>query len=355
MPELKTNAVLTPKTDERGRDLSEAQQKQRRVDVFFNPETLTLTLTNTIQQGRRRRPAQTVTESTAKLSMDLIFDSTMDGRDVREHTHKVAQMMDPVQTRTTAGGRTRERKVPSIVVFEWATVKFEGYIDSYKETIDFFSAQGIPLRATINLSLTQQERTFAPTTDVNYDSGSVQGQPQFGGGGTSGPAADPGAPTKPMAGNESVTDAARAAGDPAAARRLAAQNGIENLRMPGVAAIAVVDELGRGAAGFSAGGAAGISLSAGAGGSAEFNVQAASLSTATGSAFAGLRLQAGRQDLRPRTKLSLDIDTPPGVDIGIGSGTSFGAGGEISGAGGASLSAEVGVNADFEAGITFED
>jgi len=362
MPELKTKAVLTPKTDERGRNLNDSQKKERRVDVFFNPETLDLTLTNSIQKGNRRRPAQTVTESTAKLSMDLIFDTTMDGKDVREHTHKVAQMMDPVQTRTSGGGRSRRQKVPSIVTFEWATIKFEGYIDSYKENIDFFSSEGVPLRATINLSLTQQERTFAPGTGVDFDSTGVLGQPSaaFGGSGTPAAAAGGGggnpAPsgadtrTKKMGASESLTDAARTAGDPAAARRLAAQNGIENLRMPGVAEIAVVDELARGAANFSIG----ASVSVGVGGSAAFKAQTAAITTSTGSAFAGLNLQASARIPRPRAKLSLDIDSPPGVDIGIGVNTDFGAGGEISSAGGSSMSADVGVNADFEAGIIFE-
>jgi hypothetical protein len=289
-----------------------------------------------------------VTESTAKLSMDLIFDTTLDGKDVREHTHKVAQMMDPVQNRTTRGGRSREQNVPSIVIFEWATIKFEGYIDSYKENIDFFSSEGVPLRATINLSLTQQERTFAPNTGVDYDSSGVLGQPSFGGG----PApAGTDTQTKKMGDNESVTDAAQAAGDPAATRRLAAQNGIENLRMPGVDEIAVVDELARGAASFSTG----ASVSVGVNASAAFNAQAAAISTSTGSAFAGLNLQASSRIPRPRAKLSLDIDTPPGAEIGIGIDTNFGAGGEISSAGGSSISADVGVNADFEAGITFEE
>jgi hypothetical protein len=365
MPDLKTKAVLTPKTDERGRNLTDAQKKARKVDVFFNPETLDLTLTNSIQKGNRRRPAQTVTESTAKLSMDLIFDTTMDGKDVREHTHKVAQMMDPVQTRTSRGGRSRQQNVPAIVIFEWATIKFEGYIDSYKENIDFFSSEGVPLRATINLSLTQQERTFAPTTGVNFDSSGVMGQPSFGGGGApatgGGSGGGGGGPapsgsdtqTKKLGDRESITDAAQTAGDPAATRRLAAQNGIENLRMPGVDEIAVVDELARGAASFSAG----ASLSGGLGldASIDLKAQATALSSATGSAFAGLNLQASAQIPRPRAKLSLDIDTPPGADIGIGVNADFGAGGEIASAGGASMSADVGVNADFDAGITFEE
>ncbi len=360
MSELKTHAVLIPKTDARGRDLNQAQQNKRQVDVFFNPETLDLTLTNTIQKGRRRRQAQTVTESTAKLSMDLIFDTTMNGKDVRGDTHKVVQMMDPVQTRTNRDGRSRERKIPSIVIFEWATIKFEGYIDSYKETIDFFSSEGIPLRATVSLSLTQQEHTFAPNTEVKYDQSGVLKQPSFangtqGVGGEDTQTPDSEEQTKKMSNKETVTEAAQAAGDPAAARRLAAQNGIENIRMPGVDEIVVADGLSRSAAGFGAGFSAGISISTGVSASVTLNAQTAALSTSTGSAFAGLHLQADAQIPRPRTKLSLDIDAPPGSDIGIGIGTDFGPGGEITSAGGGSMSADVGINADFEAGITFEE
>lgn len=360
MPDLKTDAVLTPKTNARGRELSEAQQRRRQVQVHFNPETLELTLTNTLQKGRRRRPAQTVTESTAKLSMDLIFDTTMTGEDVRTKTHEVAQMMDPVQTRTTRGGRSREGKVPSIVIFEWATIKFEGYIDSYKESIDFFSSQGIPLRATISLSLTQQERTFAPTTGVDYDQSGVLGQPSFGNGmqdagdgDTRAPSPD--AQTKKMATNETVTQAAQAAGDPGAARRLGIQNGIENLRRPDVEEIAISGDLIRNAAGFSTGISAGVSFSASVGAPGALITQKAALSTTTGSAFAKLHLQAGSQVLRPRTKLSLDTDTLLGANIGIGKETSFGIGGEITGGGGTSVSADVGVKSDFEAGIIFEE
>jgi hypothetical protein len=163
------------------------------------------------------------------------------------------------------------------------------------------------------------------------------------------------AQTKRIADSESVTDVAQAAGDPAATRRLAAQNDIENLRMPGIEEIAVADGLLRNAPGFSAGFSAGVSASDGISASAAFNVQTAALSTSTGSVFAGLRLQASAKIPRPRTKLNLDIGTPPGGDIGIGIGTDFGPGGEITSAGGGSMSADVGINADFEAGITFEE
>lgn len=363
MPDLKTvkmDAVLTPKTDDRGRELDEAQQRKRQIQVHFNPETLELTLTNTVQKGRRRRPAQKVTESTAKLSMDLIFDTTMTGEDVRIKTYKVAQMMDPTQTRTTRDGLRCERKVPPVVIFEWGTIKFEGYIDSYKESIDFFSYEGIPLRATISLSLTQQECTFKPTTGVDYDQSGVLEQPSFGkasqdagDGGTQTP--DPNGQTKKMATNETVTQAAQAAGDPSAARRLGIQNGIENLRRPDVEEIAISGDLIRNAAGFSTGISAGVSFSAGVGAPGALITQKAALSTTTGSAFANLHLQAGSQVLRPRTKLSLDTDTLPGANIGIGKETSFGIGGEVTGGGGTSVSADVGVKSDFEAGIIFEE
>ena len=83
-------ATLTAKTDERGKT------QRRSIPVSFNPEKLDLTITNAISQnnGRNKRePPQFVTSSTAKLSVELIFDTTTDGSDVRSLTVEVAKLM----------------------------------------------------------------------------------------------------------------------------------------------------------------------------------------------------------------------------------------------------------------------
>lgn len=230
MPESRAPAVVsatfTPQTDSRGRRLDESQQSEQRLTVDFNPEKMELTLQGNAQRGQAGRPAQAVTETTAKLSMELVFDSTTTGEDVRVKTHRLAQMMDPVQQSFGAVGAARgQRSVPPITVFEWGTVRFEGYVDTYRERIDFFSHEGVPLRAFVTLSLTQQEHTFTPNSSLNYDRSGVGRQ-----------LALDGATEVPLAGGLSLN---ALTSDPSKARALGAANGIENLRVPGLRTVVV--------------------------------------------------------------------------------------------------------------------
>jgi hypothetical protein len=88
--------------------------------------------------------------------MDLIFDTTPTGEDVRISTEKVARFMEP-----------DENKIPPIVQFEWGTYTFQGMMESYRETIDFFAANGVPLRASINLTLLSKTRYLNPAIRLN--------------------------------------------------------------------------------------------------------------------------------------------------------------------------------------------
>ena len=328
-----TTATLRPKTDERGRNLSAAQQEQKKVSVDFNPETLQITLTNTVQKGQGGKPAQTVTESTAKLSFTLIFDTTTTGEDVRVRTSKIATMMDPVQVTTpgtgsgSGGSGPKKRKVPAIVIFEWGTIAFEGYIDSYKEDLDFFSSEGVPLRASLAMSITQQERTFRARDDVAFDRSGVSRQ------------LDLASDTQSMAQDPTndMTKTAAAAGDPSAARLLGAANGIENLRLPGVSSVLVTGQEGRGAVSFSAS----VGLSGGG--------------SAPGGAFAKLHVQASAEPFRPRATLSVPENQTMGASLGIGAGTPIAVGGRACSGGSGSMGADVGVKADVAARIRFEE
>lgn len=330
-----TTATLRPRTDERGRNLSAAQQEQKKVAVDFNPETLQITLTNLVQKGQGGKPAQTVTESTAKLSFTLIFDSTTTGEDVRVRTGKIAAMMDPVQVTTPGSGSSsgsgasgpRRRKVPAIVFFEWGTIAFEGYIDSYREDLDFFSSEGVPLRASLAISITQQERTFRARDDVAYDRSGVSRQLDLAGDAQS-MAQDP---------TSDLARTAASAGDPAATRLLGVANGIENLRLPGVSSVLVTGQEGRGAVSFSA--SAGLS---GGGGT-------------PGGAFARLHVQTSAEPSRPRATLSVPDEQPAGVSLGIGAGTPIAVGGRACSGGSGSMGADVGVKADMGARIRFEE
>ena len=325
-------ATFTAKTDARGREIPEEQRKG--IPVHFNPESLDITYTNTVQKGNRNQPAQVVNETTAKLSMELIYDTSLKGTDVRADTHKIASMMDPAQQtprRRSADGV----KVPAIVIFRWGTILFEGYIDSYKERVEFFSSEGVPLRAVVTISLTQQQRSFSPVQRSANQQANRQNADLTPGRND---------PVRRLARNENLTDAAGNLGDANSAKQLAEQNGVENMRHPEVGEIVVGSQPARGAAGVFAGARAdlgvGLSLSPGQ----------------TEAQFSGLRTRVSASaNLTPRARLDLDVGGGAGQALSLKGRGGFGLGGEVDSETGAGLTADVGLNADIELGIRFEE
>lgn len=329
---MNDTAKFMAATDENGREIPPDQRT--RIPVHFNPETLDITFTNTLQKGRRNQPAQIVNEATAKLSMELIFDTTLNGMDVRAETHKIAKMMDPAQH--TPRRRNADRvKVPAIVVFQWGTIRFEGYIDNYKERIEFFSSEGVPLRAIVTLSLTQQQRSFTPPQRNSNGQNNRENDDLT---------LDNNSPIQRLSQNENMTKTAQKLGDESAAKDLAEQNGIENLRHPEVDEIVVAQNQSRSAPNLVASSGVELGLSA-------------SISPGeTRSQFANLRSQlTASANLTPRVNLSLNAGGELGQSLSLRGNAGFGLGGEVSAAVNASLSADVGVDADIELGIQFED
>lgn len=130
------------------------------VEVDFNPQSLQVTYRSSgpdgSQQTENKAPTQGVakqpTGNVTEVSMDLLFDTTREkGKDVRDTTIKIADMLQ-------AGIRSGEQAadVP-LVLFHWGTFIFKGNVTSVSETIDFFSEQGVPLRSTVKLSMTEVE------------------------------------------------------------------------------------------------------------------------------------------------------------------------------------------------------
>lgn len=295
------------------------------IDVHFNPVSLQYQVQNTMQQ-QGGGAQQYVTQSTGKLTMDLVFDTTHDGTDVRNTTIRVARLMQP------------ENRIPPVVRFDWGAYKFEGTVESYKETIDFFSPDGVPLRASLNLTLAAKtEQVFAGGSDREADlGGSLSGTAvQF-------PSPDPRskpyekpAPKKSRTGSPS--DAATRAGKPGAARAVGAMNGAESLRFGtgGSLNVAAGVKLGAPVA-FSAGASAGAGLSLGAG--AGIGIGGSAGIGIGGGASAGIGIGGG-------ASAGIGIGGGASAGIGIGGGASAGIG--LSGG----ASAGIGMSGGASAGI----
>ncbi len=85
------------------------------IPVHFNPQTLQYAITNTLKNsGSGNSTKQYVSESTGKLTMELVYDTTDSGEDVRLHTVRVAELMEPSES----------EKTPPVVEFEWGLYKF---------------------------------------------------------------------------------------------------------------------------------------------------------------------------------------------------------------------------------------
>src|SRR5262249_10866820 len=151
-----------------------------------------------------------------------VFDTTHSGEDVRVTTEKIGKFMEP-----------DSQKIPPVILFEWGSYKFQGMVETFKETIDFFAPNGVPLRATVNLTISQQDEVFETTdgsrgfeTQRSPSLDAVQLPPAGGDGGGSGS-------------SEDATGVATRSGDPRAARGIASANGLESMRFTAGASLTV--------------------------------------------------------------------------------------------------------------------
>ena len=306
MTETPPRAKLTPKTNASG-----TRRDGTPVDVHFNPESLALTIRSAMEAAEHHttagRPSQLVASSEVTLAVQLVFDTTMSGDDVRTTTAQIAEMMRPGAVVAREDGKKR----PMVVEFAWNAFAFEGILTDYSETLDYFSAEGIPLRSNLNITLTKHEAAFPEA-----------------GGGSSAAGAGSAPPTAPVASGESVEQSVARSGSGSdagkAAQEVASANGVENLKDPGV------DELAAPGAAFSAGAAAGAFGSplsgggafAGAGAGISFGAPPAAF--ASGDAGFGLDLGASAG-----AGLSLGAGAGAGASLGGGAGVSLGAGAGI--------------------------
>ncbi len=252
------------------------------IPVQFNPNSLRINYSNTMaaerSTGRNKSPApQYIDKSESTFSVQLIYDTTVPGpakgefswgindtpaagdkssatheanTDVRNLTKKITdQFMDPGSSPQSNG-----HSVPRKCQFEWGAFIFRGMVSSYSETLDFFSPEGIPLRATVALTLKEDSFQFE---QLQAKAG-ARAALTFATHNSVGDATPPSAPTAPAA-------AAAAAGkDPKDWRAIALLNGIEDARaqvrealaIPNMELQKIANRVGAPAIGFSVGASA---------------------------------------------------------------------------------------------------
>jgi nucleoid-associated protein YgaU len=117
------------------------------IPVMFNPPEYQLQVTNQFAEvgipGLGSSLLQFVRGSARTLTMELFFDTTDLGIDVRLYTGLVLNL-------TSLNSETH---APPRLLFIWGSLIFPCVLESVTQTFDFFNTVGMPLRARLNVTL----------------------------------------------------------------------------------------------------------------------------------------------------------------------------------------------------------
>lgn len=209
MPEL-TKAKLI----ELDQDFKE-KSDGKSVTVQFNPDTLKVTFANQVvqpqggDQSSGDKGQQFVGAGTTKLALTLWFDVTAMTQnaldDVRRLTGEVIYFMTPQPAK-----EDDKKLVPPGVRFSWGSFLFDGIVEGLEESLEFFAPDGKPLRASVNLTLSQKKILVSSFTG----DGSVKTKGNK--------------PLSPAKSGDSIQSLAGAKGKNGGWQGIAAANGIED-------------------------------------------------------------------------------------------------------------------------------
>lgn len=143
-------------------DLSSELPGGKKIPVQFNPESMKVTFANQVaepkggDQKAGTAGRQFVGAGTTKLALTLWFDVTAMAEnpldDVRRLTADVLHFMTPQKAESDP-----KKLAPPGTRFSWGSFLFDGMVEGLEENLEFFSAAGKPLRASVSLTLAQQK------------------------------------------------------------------------------------------------------------------------------------------------------------------------------------------------------
>lgn len=159
---------------------SEGGDGERWLRVQFNPETLKTSLSTNLKASDRggsgKAASQYIEKSESSLTLELVFDTSTSAPDIFEEPAGTGQTTRIVhsdvrritrnlatfflQTRDPKKANSKKPPPPSRCHFRWGSFGFTGMVSSMTETLDYFSPDGVPLRATVSLTLKEDRFQF---------------------------------------------------------------------------------------------------------------------------------------------------------------------------------------------------
>lgn len=138
------------------------------VPCMFNPAELSVARSNSWAgvslAGQGVPQVKYLGATSGTMTIALLFDTTDTGQAVTRYTGKVLTLMDVDPSLPGTDPLTNNAR-PPYVIFHWGNLhSFKAVVSNLSLQFTYFSSTGVPLRATMHLSLTQfaQSSAFGP-------------------------------------------------------------------------------------------------------------------------------------------------------------------------------------------------
>jgi hypothetical protein len=193
-----------------------------KVRCLFNPEQFAVDKGNNYAEvnipGLSAPVLQFVRGNARTVNLELFFDSYEEREDVRQYTDRITGWDAGSMNSKLAGGEKglmdidSELHAPPVCLFVWGTFVFQCIIEKVNKKFTLFLPQGIPVRATLSVSLKEYKDTALQVKELDLHSADLT-------------------KSRIVKQGESLwTIAAKEYGDPADWRLIAEANNIDNPR-----------------------------------------------------------------------------------------------------------------------------
>lgn len=136
-------------------------EKGDQIPCLFNPTELSFSRSNSWSApdmpGKGVPTLNYTGAQSGSMSLRLFFDTTDEGKPVTNYTDQLLALME-IDTSLPGSDENTNNARPPWVQFHWGSMhSFKAVVSSASVSFTYFSSQGVPLRADVDLTLTQYE------------------------------------------------------------------------------------------------------------------------------------------------------------------------------------------------------
>ena len=160
--------------------LTRKDKESVKVPFLFNPKELSIEKSNQYSEvnipGLPSPIVQFVRGNARSVTMDLFFDTYEQGKDVRIHTDQItgwdAGSMYSRLPNEKKGLKEKDSDLhaPPVCIFIWGAFTFQCIIERVSKRFTMFLPEGIPVRATLSVTLKEYREVDVQVKDISLQS-----------------------------------------------------------------------------------------------------------------------------------------------------------------------------------------